>query len=197
MAGMAAADIVYLTLRDDIVRRRYRPGDVLSRTGLAAELGVSQTPLREALGRLAQDGFVEILPRSMTRVRPIQILELHEGHFLAVGLAVETVRRLAGRPGSAERLVGLSGSDFLLAMFEAIGMSRLWDRLGPYFSALDRCRALETAAEGTRSGGFEADIVTRIAKGDVTGATAAVRALLAEDLAPLGHWRARHPAMFA
>ncbi|MBI3437198.1 MAG: GntR family transcriptional regulator [Proteobacteria bacterium] len=58
---------VYAELRRRLVTGRMRPGHELSTRGLATELGVSQTPVRDALSRLAADGAVAI--RSKRRVQ--------------------------------------------------------------------------------------------------------------------------------
>jgi DNA-binding GntR family transcriptional regulator len=55
---MKASDRAYEVLRDDILSWRLRPGTALAETDLAARLGISRTPVREALGRLAADGLV-------------------------------------------------------------------------------------------------------------------------------------------
>src|ERR1700738_2862879 len=49
---------VYTKLRDDILGGRLRPGQVLNQVHLARELGVSRTPLREALRMLQAEGLV-------------------------------------------------------------------------------------------------------------------------------------------
>jgi DNA-binding GntR family transcriptional regulator len=59
---------VYQRLRDDIVSGLLRPGDQLVEARLAAELGVSKTPVREALIRLQRDGLVSIEPYRGARV---------------------------------------------------------------------------------------------------------------------------------
>jgi DNA-binding GntR family transcriptional regulator len=56
-------DHVQEALREAIISGRFRPGDKLSERLLAAELGVSTTPVKEALQRLATDGLVRIEPR--------------------------------------------------------------------------------------------------------------------------------------
>ncbi|TQL47208.1 GntR family transcriptional regulator [Homoserinimonas aerilata] len=56
---MRASDRAYAALRDEIVDWRLAPGTVLGEVEQAARLGVSRTPLREALGRLAAEGLVE------------------------------------------------------------------------------------------------------------------------------------------
>ncbi|MGO9082023.1 MAG: GntR family transcriptional regulator [Streptosporangiaceae bacterium] len=52
-------DWVYEELKDAIIALRLPPGDPLREATLAEQLGVSKTPIREALGRLEQDGLVE------------------------------------------------------------------------------------------------------------------------------------------
>ena len=56
---MLASDRAYETLRDDILNWRIAPGTALSETELALRLGVSRTPLRAALARLALEGLVD------------------------------------------------------------------------------------------------------------------------------------------
>jgi len=56
-------DHVQEALREAIISGRFRSGDKLSERLLAAELGVSTTPVKEALQRLATDGLVRIEPR--------------------------------------------------------------------------------------------------------------------------------------
>ncbi|MCH6470821.1 GntR family transcriptional regulator [Sinomonas terrae] len=54
---MKASDRAYATLRDDIVEWRLAPGALLAEVEQSARLGVSRTPLREALARLTADGL--------------------------------------------------------------------------------------------------------------------------------------------
>ena len=59
MPGGRASDRAYETLRDEILQWRLAPGTVLGEVEQAARLGVSRTPLREALSRLSAEGLVE------------------------------------------------------------------------------------------------------------------------------------------
>ena len=59
---------VYERLRDEIVSGALKPGEQLAEARIAAELGVSKTPVREALIRLQRDGLVEIEPYRGARV---------------------------------------------------------------------------------------------------------------------------------
>jgi DNA-binding GntR family transcriptional regulator len=62
---------VYSDLRLRFITGRVTPGSTLSTRGLAEELGVSQMPVREALGRLAAEGAVEIHSKRKIRVPPV------------------------------------------------------------------------------------------------------------------------------
>jgi DNA-binding GntR family transcriptional regulator len=56
-------DLVTQSIRQAIVRGRYRPGERLIEERIAAELGVSRNPVREAIRALASEGFIEVTPR--------------------------------------------------------------------------------------------------------------------------------------
>ena len=66
---MRASDRAYATLLEEIQSGVLRPGAVLGEVEQAARLGVSRTPLREALGRLAADGLVAQQSPRVTEVR--------------------------------------------------------------------------------------------------------------------------------
>ena len=63
-----ASDSVFEILRENILGRGFRPGDRLDVRALADQLGVSATPVKDAINRLAAEGLVEIRPRSGTFV---------------------------------------------------------------------------------------------------------------------------------
>ena len=88
-------DRAYRMLRDAIVTGELAPGAVIRDVELAERVGLSRTPVREALARLADDGLVETKPHSWTRVRPLVLREVRDAlvvvramHELAVRLAV-------------------------------------------------------------------------------------------------------------
>ncbi len=64
-------DQAYATIRDAIVDGTLAPGERLRDQELCAWLGLSRTPVREALSRLEQDGLVETEPQRYTRVTPL------------------------------------------------------------------------------------------------------------------------------
>src|SRR6478736_2300938 len=77
-----AAPQVFELLREAITTLRLVPGAQLSRTELAAEFGVSSTPVRDALMRLEEEGLVDVFPQHATAVSRIDIQSAHQAHFL-------------------------------------------------------------------------------------------------------------------
>jgi len=71
-------EAAYAYLRGAILAGALLPGARISEPGLAQELGISRTPVREALHRLAQEGLVELLPGRGARVRVLSVEEVRE-----------------------------------------------------------------------------------------------------------------------
>ena len=63
------AKLAYEALRDSILSGHLAPGDIVNEMALAKELGISRTPVREALLELSSQGLVEILPRKGIRIK--------------------------------------------------------------------------------------------------------------------------------
>ncbi|MDP9837034.1 GntR family transcriptional regulator [Rhizobium panacihumi] len=89
---------VYDDLRKRIITIQLPPDTTLSRGELTETYEVSQTPIREALQLLKQEGLVRIYPQSRTVVTRIDVLQIYEAHFLRVALETEVCRRLAADP---------------------------------------------------------------------------------------------------
>jgi DNA-binding GntR family transcriptional regulator len=89
---------LYEALRERIVSLEFMPGMVISRSKLADAFEVSQTPIREALHRLAEERLVDVLPQSSTRVSLISVAFAQETHFLRRSIELELVRELALNP---------------------------------------------------------------------------------------------------
>jgi DNA-binding GntR family transcriptional regulator len=73
---------VYLHLRAAILGGEYLPGERLSEALLGARLGVSRTPIREALMRLTQDGLIETEANKGVRVRRLEVREVRETYVV-------------------------------------------------------------------------------------------------------------------
>jgi len=85
----------YEAIRDVIVRGDLEPGTPVRDIDLAAQLGLSRAPVRDALARLANEGLVEMKPQSYTRVTALALGEVRDAaavvramHELATRAAV-------------------------------------------------------------------------------------------------------------
>jgi len=69
---------VYSHIKQSIIDLTYAPGEKLSETGLAEELGVGRSPIRTALARLESEGWIEVSPQSGTFVRALSTREIDD-----------------------------------------------------------------------------------------------------------------------
>ncbi|MET0964839.1 MAG: GntR family transcriptional regulator [Nakamurella sp.] len=90
-------DDVYRRLRDAIVDGTFTPGEQLRDGELAAWLGVSRTPVREALLRLALSGLVVALPGRSTTVSTIDVRAVRDARDVIAAMHELAVREMAGR----------------------------------------------------------------------------------------------------
>lgn len=74
--GASLAQRAHTLLRDRIVSLQMAPGSVIDEQDLMKELGMSRTPIREAIMRLQQENFVAVLPRRGTFVTEVNIGDL-------------------------------------------------------------------------------------------------------------------------
>ncbi len=99
-------EAAYGHLRDEILAGRLAPGQRVSEPGLARRLGVSRTPVREALQRLAQEGLVELTPARGARVRVLRADEVREVYEARALIEAEGAR-LAARHAAPRELAAL------------------------------------------------------------------------------------------
>ena len=98
----AATDQTVTRLRRCILEGDLEPGARLQEVELAAQLGVSRTPVREALRALSSQGLVEILPNRGARVARWSVRDLEEIYELRVMLESHAAQRAASRMSHAE-----------------------------------------------------------------------------------------------
>jgi DNA-binding GntR family transcriptional regulator len=94
-SGVPARTQVYATLRDAIIRAELEPGRRLSENELAAWLGVSRTPIREALVRLRDERLVAIVPQLGTFVSRVSPQAVSDANFIREALECAAVRSAA------------------------------------------------------------------------------------------------------
>ena len=88
------ADEVYQQLKRDVSEFKLVPGDRFTETEISERLGVSRTPVRQALFRLQQEGFVEVLFRNGWRVLPFDFDKFEELYDLRMLLETTAAHRL-------------------------------------------------------------------------------------------------------
>lgn len=71
-------DQVFQKLRKDILSGKYQPGDELVESTVGKELGVSRTPVREAIRQLELEGLVELIPNKGTVVNGISVKDMKD-----------------------------------------------------------------------------------------------------------------------
>ena len=184
-------DGVYLRLRDAIVDGTLEPGEQLRDADLAAWLGVSRTPVREALLRLGQVGLVQTRPGRSTSVAPLDPATVHDAgavvaamHRLAVTAAVGrlTADDLAAMRAANERFaaaVAAGDADAALAADDDLhavpvvvagndAVATVLEQYGPVLRRAERLRF--SSAEATRSVARHTLLVDLCEAGDVAGA---------------------------
>lgn len=121
-------DVVFNTLRQAILKGELKPGERLMEIALSNRLGVSRTPVREAIRMLELEGLVTMIPRKGAQVAQISeqdlddVLEVRLGlEELAVKFACEriTTEELAGLRKAVEEFDRLRDTDELSALADA------------------------------------------------------------------------------
>jgi GntR family transcriptional regulator, rspAB operon transcriptional repressor len=104
--GRLARSQAYEVLRDDIVSLRLPPGARVSDAETAEQLGVSRTPVREAILQLADEGLIDVVPQAGTYVSRIVVGAVRDAQFIREALELAALRRALEniRPADADRI---------------------------------------------------------------------------------------------
>jgi DNA-binding GntR family transcriptional regulator len=100
----------YVEIRRRILDNYYAPGHHVLEHELAADLGMSRTPVREALVRLQNERFVQLIPRHGMRVVPLSIQELREVYEVLTSLELTAIERLVRAELDKESLAAIEKS---------------------------------------------------------------------------------------
>ncbi|MBI1207354.1 MAG: FCD domain-containing protein [Azospirillum sp.] len=100
--GETAATIIHRELRLQIVTLKRQPGEPIVEKEIALEFGVSRTPVREALLRLADEELIEVAPQSGTYVALIPVARVREAILVRRALEGLTVRLAAERASGSQ-----------------------------------------------------------------------------------------------
>jgi len=216
-AGSASRQ-VYRTLRDAIIAAALAPGQRISENELAERLAVSRTPVREALIRLRDERFVQIVPQLGTFVTRISTAAVQDAQFIRESLECAAVRLAATRAdagdiaalrglvrrqaevsehGDHERFAVLD-DEFHAALCELAGHSVAWEVAQRVKGHLNRVRRLslpqpryleEMVSE-------HGQVLEALAQGDPDAAEATLRHHLRMVLSALPAIREQHPEYF-
>ncbi len=131
--GLRQGALAYRWLRDQILSGRLQPGERLDPAGLANELCVSITPVRDAIKLLASQGLVTVLPRSQTMVSAFgtndiremlqlrEILEAGAGQIATLSLSVDEIDELMKAASALETDRGPGAGQDVSSYLEYVG----------------------------------------------------------------------------
>lgn len=86
---------VYNSLKDAILSLAFQPGQILRKGDICEQLGISRSPVAEAVTRLAAEGLVNVVPQAGTFVTKFSMDEIREGAFLREALELAAVELVA------------------------------------------------------------------------------------------------------
>ncbi len=121
-----STDDVYERVRSAILDGLLAPGAVMSQVALAEDLGISRTPLREALRMLQSEGLVEGEPNRRVRVASMNAEDLEQLYVMRVTLEAEALRLSVAHLGS-EDLARLEGHMAEMAHYAQAKDYRRWN----------------------------------------------------------------------
>ena len=101
-----ASSRIYSELRDELVSLQRRPGQAISETEIALSYGLSRTPVREAILKLADEGLVDIFPQSGIFVSRIPLAALPEAIIIRKALE-ETTAGMAAQRATPSQIMNL------------------------------------------------------------------------------------------
>jgi GntR family transcriptional regulator, rspAB operon transcriptional repressor len=129
LAGRNLADQVYDELRARVLTRQHQPGTKLSLHLLAAELGVSRSPVHQALTRLVSEGLLTVKARRGYFVAPVTAQALAEGYDVRLALELHAAEAAIGRLDAAD----VQAFESLLAATEEAISHEEWDSANAAF----------------------------------------------------------------
>ena len=210
-----AAPQVFERLRGMILSLELPPGSALSRAELAAQFGVSSTPIRDALMRLEEEGLVEVFPQYATVVSRIDVRLAQQAHFLRQAIELEIVRGLAidheatvvpelnqaiarqqqfAKAGDFERFI-TADNEFHAQLYVAADKQDIWSLVKSRSGHIDRLRRLHLPSPGKAQDILRHHrlIAKAIGAGEPDEAQKHLRTHLSGTLSELTQIRARYP----
>lgn len=172
-----ASDRAYAQLREDILEWRLEPGTVLAEIEQAARLGVSRTPLREALSRLAADGLVAPQPGRGVVVTDVSLKEITSLFDARIPLdcAAAALAAGAGNRDAFEQLALRFESATPLIRGSNTGHSGYYELVAELDAAIDAAASNPYLLQAQRNLRTHLARVRRLARDDTARLTASAR----------------------
>ena len=214
---LSAAERAYRTIRRQIVSLELAPNAAIGESQLAEMLGVSRTPVREALTRLASEGLVDFRSRAGTIIAPIRLEAVRAAQFVRERLEVAIVReaaaresprlRFAVRQAIEEQKFAIANGDFALffasdermhqSFAEMADKPAVWPVIAEAKKHMDRLRWLSrSSADLNVLVGDHIRLLAAIEAEDAETAEAAMELHLRRVMAQLRQLQERHPDYF-
>lgn len=97
----------FLAIREAIMELNFLPGEIIRKHDICNALGVSRSPVSEALAKLRNEGLVEVVPQSGTFVSRFSLQDIKEGAFLREAIELACIEILASNI-SEQQLIDLN-----------------------------------------------------------------------------------------
>jgi DNA-binding GntR family transcriptional regulator len=198
-SNLPLAEQAYQEIRARILDNLWAPGYQALEQEVALALGMSRTPVREALMRLQQEGLVEVAPRRGMRVLPVSPQDMREIYEILTALECMAAEILALRKPSTAELQALvdatermetalqaddldgwarADENFHMALVKLAGNRMLLDTVMGYWDRAHRARmfTLRLRPKPTHSTQEHMQLVQKLAAGDAAGAAQVNRA---------------------
>lgn len=210
---------VYQSLKHAILTLDYRPGDSIRKPEICDRLGVSRSPVADAVARLASDGLVDVIPQAGTFVTRLSMTDIREGAFIREAIEVAAAELVAAQitedqlrdlrrnlklqealvaDGDRQGFMALDGQLHEM-MLSFTGFPRLPQVAQTAWLSVDRARQLILPVEGRLQATLNEhrDILAAFEARDPAAARLAVQHHLRQLLTYLAPLERAHPELFA
>lgn len=160
-------DQVYAVVRKAIVTGKLAPGAPINEIEIATRLGISRTPVREAVKKVSEEGLVEVFAQTGTFVAEISRKQVEEAYIIRIALELESIKRATGldtrqlqdlediiddheialERGRFDEAIARD-DDFHRYIAEVNGLKMLWKVVDITKAQMDRCRLLMLPSPG-------------------------------------------------
>lgn len=190
-------DQLYAIVRKAIVTGKLAPGAPINEIAIAKKMGVSRTPVREAVKKVSDEGLIDVFAQNGTFVAEISKEQVEEAYIIRIALEVESIKRAAQRIGkeeierlediiAAQEIANRRGrfdaaivhdDNFHRTIAEVSGLKMLWKVIDVSKAQMDRCRLLSLPSEGAGQQTIEQhqDILDALKKHDEAASVAALK----------------------